>query len=670
MYNTGNPIGSTSPKDFSDNAENLDNAVNNNIVLSWVDRLGSTRYTWKGIENRALIDIGASVASATLISEMNAAAAQGAAQAAIAAAAASGNFIFAKDLADMASKLPQPDGKVIEVGTDSDHGGSRSRYIVTGGTPVFAVVLESFTQTGPASVQMSLQQKAQQLVTSADKGVTGLGSDETSSIVSTIATGAVARFMPASVKMTTYARAGGKRLTYDPGFAVYVDPDTPDLAHEQLLPSVITADSYTVYDYARFGKADPVIMAYGDSNTAWVDASSARIGDGEGSWPAMLDALLSKYVYFAGGRVRGDGSPGQESQYALDNLDTFLSAYTPQIAILGWGTNDIAHGVTRDKYISNMALLIERLQQAGIYVIVLGIPWHTSYVKQVKAWNSSLARLCIQYGVDFVPVYTLFANAPATYFATDGVHYTVVANQILAQVLANTIVQKYSLPKNAMSVFYPRPGSSLDPYTWACEGIRSTAGRKLQIVQTPNVYLRRLYPFALRIDAGQEVVISGNGPFSAVFDWPDSKTATWTLNGGAYSPLTRGGVVKVNSTSVRLDGSAGSFRVGASAGSIYLVAVHGEFGFASPIYSTTEIRNGVYVPGRRITVADATHHLDTVMIEISGSIDIGYSTEFHIPNVGPLGTRTAITSAPVGFKFMQSDNETWWRFDGSTWQSY
>jgi hypothetical protein len=46
-YNTGNPIGSTDPKDLFDNAQNFDDAVNG-PGLTWVDRLGVTRPTWQG----------------------------------------------------------------------------------------------------------------------------------------------------------------------------------------------------------------------------------------------------------------------------------------------------------------------------------------------------------------------------------------------------------------------------------------------------------------------------------------------------------------------------------------------------------------------------------------------------------------------------------------------
>ena len=46
-FNTGNPIGSTDPKDLSDNAENFDKALNS-TAKTWNDRLGNTRDTFEG----------------------------------------------------------------------------------------------------------------------------------------------------------------------------------------------------------------------------------------------------------------------------------------------------------------------------------------------------------------------------------------------------------------------------------------------------------------------------------------------------------------------------------------------------------------------------------------------------------------------------------------------
>lgn len=52
-YNTGNPLGSTDPKDLYDNAQNLDTAINSS-ELTWVDRLGNIRPTFQGAVSDAI----------------------------------------------------------------------------------------------------------------------------------------------------------------------------------------------------------------------------------------------------------------------------------------------------------------------------------------------------------------------------------------------------------------------------------------------------------------------------------------------------------------------------------------------------------------------------------------------------------------------------------------
>jgi hypothetical protein len=50
FYNTGNPVPSIDPRDLDDNAKKLDEAINSQEEV-WVDRLGATRKSIKGVEN-------------------------------------------------------------------------------------------------------------------------------------------------------------------------------------------------------------------------------------------------------------------------------------------------------------------------------------------------------------------------------------------------------------------------------------------------------------------------------------------------------------------------------------------------------------------------------------------------------------------------------------------
>lgn len=145
-FNTGNPLGSMDPRDLFDNSKNLDHAANSQTAEEWDDRFGRSRKTWHGIEKQAGIDVvsaaTAAAALATTQAEEFRDQAESARDEAIAAASASGDFIFAKDLAAMQAKLPQPDGKIIEVASDGDHDGARTRYIVEAGAPIFVINLD------------------------------------------------------------------------------------------------------------------------------------------------------------------------------------------------------------------------------------------------------------------------------------------------------------------------------------------------------------------------------------------------------------------------------------------------------------------------------------------------------------------------------------------------
>ena len=58
-YNTGNPVGSTDPRDLSDNSENLDRFVNGEQP-AYSDRLGQSRKSWAGMESEFAAFIAAS----------------------------------------------------------------------------------------------------------------------------------------------------------------------------------------------------------------------------------------------------------------------------------------------------------------------------------------------------------------------------------------------------------------------------------------------------------------------------------------------------------------------------------------------------------------------------------------------------------------------------------
>lgn len=114
-YNTGNPLGSSDPRDLYDNAENLDEAANSSAD-TFQDRLGKSRLTWAGIvkagsgDPAIAVDAAARAESAASSVEQNAEQiAQDAAQQAASAviAGVDGQVAVAKNAADRAESAAE-----------------------------------------------------------------------------------------------------------------------------------------------------------------------------------------------------------------------------------------------------------------------------------------------------------------------------------------------------------------------------------------------------------------------------------------------------------------------------------------------------------------------------------------------------------------------------------
>lgn len=508
----------------------------------------------------------------------------------------------------------------------------------------------------------------------ADFGAQGDGiHDDTSALTAAVNTAWAVDLNAGVYPISSTVKAGGKPLETKGSVRAMPAGGSADLAHDQIVKGMLFPErAYQKFDSLSFWKVGPVVAFWGDSNTAFCDASANRVSEnGEGSTPANVEMKLKEYIYYSEGRVRGDGAPGQTAEYGWTNLEGVITNYSPQIMVLAWGTNDISKGYTREQYLGFMSLQIERLLIAGVRPLVQSIPYHGNEVNRAKvvAWNSSLKSLCSVYGVKFIPLYSLFANKPDYYFWSDKIHYQAPATRMIAQILCDAILDDYGLPKERFNVNKVQRGALAIDTSFNLAGLRHSVGKSLTIVQTPNIYLRQFYPYSIRVPAGTELHFQCAGPFCAIFNRPDSPGTGYKVNGSAFTTLSRGNTIAISSVATRFDGSYSNFRVSHDTSDMYLVATHSMAEFPMDmVCSPAEISASQFLPNRAITISDGARSIVTVMQDVALGLK-GSALNSAIPNVGAVAVRTAITAAPEGFLFLQTGTISWWRWSGGVWSA-
>jgi len=108
-------------------------------------------------------------------------------------------------------------------------------------------------------------------------------------------------------------------------------------------------------------RTDATLLAFGDSLT-W------GTGGGEnGSYPFQLEQLIGR-------RVINAGVPGEISAEGVKRLTPLLLEHQPQLLILCHGGNDLLRRLDRLTLRNNLKLMIEAAQQAGVEVLLIGVP--------------------------------------------------------------------------------------------------------------------------------------------------------------------------------------------------------------------------------------------------------------------------------------------------------
>ena len=174
--------------------------------------------------------------------------------------------------------------------------------------------------------------------------------------------------------------------------------------------------------------ARPRIVAFGNSLTAGLGVSADE------SYPAQLQQRLDalRYRY----RVINAGVSGDTTAGGLRRVPWVLNS-KPHLVILELGGNDGLRGLSLDETRRNLDQIIQRLQQAGVKVMLAGMKlppnYGNDYTTGFEALYATLAR---KYRLPLIPFFLEGVAASATLNQADGIHptkegYTIIVEQIL-----------------------------------------------------------------------------------------------------------------------------------------------------------------------------------------------------------------------------------------------
>ena len=132
----------------------------------------------------------------------------------------------------------------------------------------------------------------------------------------------------------------------------------------------------------------PVILIFGDS-------LSTGYGFGRDSaWPALLERRLEEAALPH--RVVNASRSGETTAGAVRRFPDALERHRPEVAVIQLGGNDGLRGLPVDAMHRNLTAMVERAQEAGAAVLLVGIRlppnYGPAYLEQFEAVYPEIAR--------------------------------------------------------------------------------------------------------------------------------------------------------------------------------------------------------------------------------------------------------------------------------------
>ena len=130
---------------------------------------------------------------------------------------------------------------------------------------------------------------------------------------------------------------------------------------------------------------------------------------------------------------------GETTRGGLTRLPALLAEHQPQLTIIELGGNDGLRGMPIKVIKSNLAQMIELVQQAGSQVLLLGMQIPPNYgAHYTDAFASQYAQLAQQFNVPLVPFFLEDIAGVDGLMQADGIHPTAEAQPILLKHVMGT----------------------------------------------------------------------------------------------------------------------------------------------------------------------------------------------------------------------------------------
>lgn len=169
----------------------------------------------------------------------------------------------------------------------------------------------------------------------------------------------------------------------------------------------------------------PRIVAFGDSLTAGLGVAQ------EEAYPAQLQRRLeaSGYRY----RVINAGVSGDTTAGGIRRVDWVLNS-KPAVVVLELGANDGLRGIDPAETRSNLEAIIQRLQAAGVTVVLAGMKLPPNYGKDYTARFAAVyPELAQKYHVLLMPFFLEGVAASEGLNQADGIHPTEAGYRIIVE---------------------------------------------------------------------------------------------------------------------------------------------------------------------------------------------------------------------------------------------